>query len=64
MANGNLFLKAVSHHDTVTENGALSHSSMGSAMADQFAKAANFRNRDYDDVCLDQEMLWEENIKK
>jgi hypothetical protein len=61
MANGNLFLKAVSHHDTVTENGALSHSSMGSAMADQFAKAANFRNRDYDDVCLDQEMLWEEN---
>lgn len=60
---GNLFLKAASHHDTVTENGALSHSTMGSAMADQFAKAANYRNRNYVEVSTDQAALWSENAE-
>ena len=63
MGNSNLFLKAVSHHDTVTENGALSHSSMGSNMADQFAKAANYRHREYETVCIEQSELWEENAE-
>ena len=63
MEYGNLFLKAVGHHNTVTENGAVSNSSMGSAIADQFGKAANYRNRNYDDVSLDQEVLWKENAE-
>ena len=41
----NQFLDAITNI-AYTENGALSWKSMGSAMADQFAKAANFRNRD------------------
>lgn len=64
MGNTNLFLKAVSNHDARTENGALSHSSMGSAMADQFGKAANYRNREYYDVASDQEALWKENAEQ
>lgn len=60
---GNLFLKAVGNHDTVTENLAVSNSSTGRAIVDQFGKAANYRHREYSDVCKDQEELWKENAE-
>lgn len=44
-----------------TENGALTNASTGSAFADQFGKAGNYRMRDIDDVFHDQSMLWVEN---
>lgn len=46
-----------------TENNAKSWASMGSAIADQFGKAANYRHRDYDAVRADQEVLWKENAE-
>lgn len=57
----NLFLKAMGSHDTLTENGAVSNSSTGKAIIDQFGSAGNFRNREYAEVCRDQEALWREN---
>ena len=57
----NLFLKAVSKKDTVTANGAISNSSTGKAIIDQFGKVSNYMGRDYSDVCNDQETLWVEN---
>lgn len=59
----NLFLNAVRTHDTVTENGAVAHSSTGSEFIDQFASAGNYRNRNIYDVFVDQELLWKVNPK-
>lgn len=44
-----------------TENGALSYVSSLSVLVDQFGNAANYRNRDIDDVFADQSKLWNEN---
>lgn len=57
----NGFLNATTKHDTFTENGAVSNSSMGSALADQFAKAANYRGRELREVFNDQSAIWDEN---
>lgn len=58
----NLFLKAVStKRDTLTENGAVSNSSTGSELIDQFGISGNFRNRNISDVFTDQEILWKAN---
>lgn len=45
----------------LTENGAVSYKTTGSALADQFGKAANYRGRSIDDVFKDQEALWFES---
>lgn len=57
----NLFLKAASKKDTVTQNGAISNSSTGKAIIDQFGSVSGYMNRDYLTVCADQNVLWEEN---
>ena len=46
---------------TLTENGALSFSTTGSKLADQFGKAGNHRGRNLYDVFADQQALWEED---
>ena len=51
MEKKNSFLKAVSmFSDCRTENGAISNSSTGSELIDQFAVSGNFRNRELDVV--------------
>ena len=45
----------------LTENGALSYASTGSALVDQFGKAANYRGRDINAVFDEQASLWAEN---
>lgn len=44
-----------------TENGAISYSTIGSALLDQFGKAGSYRGRDIDDVWADQSKLWAED---
>lgn len=46
---------------SVTENGALSYKTMGTALLDQFGKAGTARGRDIDVVWKEQEALWAEN---
>lgn len=57
----NLFLKAVSNKDIKTVNGAISNSSTGKAIIDQFGSISSFLNRDISQVFSDQETLWKEN---
>lgn len=57
----NMFLSALTKKDCFTENGAISNSSTGSALIDQFGKAANYRGRDYRDVANEQSLIWDEN---
>ena len=57
----NLFLKAVGKKDTVTANGAISNSSTGKAIIDQFGSASNYMKRMNGDVYNDQATLWKEN---
>ena len=45
----------------LTENGAVSYKTTGSALVDQFGKAANYRGRDINAVFKEQEALWIEN---
>lgn len=49
----NAFLSAVQSHNTTTANGAISNSTSGSALVDQFAKAGAHRNRGEMDVMAD-----------
>lgn len=44
-----------------TENGALSYSSIGTELLDQFAKAGTYRGRNINDVFAQQSALWNEN---
>ena len=44
-----------------TENGALSYSSIGTELLDQFAKAGTYRDRNINDVFAQQSALWAEN---
>lgn len=46
---------------SVTENGALSYKTIGTALLDQFGKAGTARGRDMDVVWKEQEALWAEN---
>lgn len=57
----NQFLASLTKCDTFTMNGAVSNSSTGSKLTDQFAKAGTFRNRELIDVFTDQSALWGEN---
>lgn len=64
MEKKNSFLKAVSmFSDCRTENGAISNSSTGSELIDQFAVSGNFRNRELDVVFGEQEELWRVNAE-
>lgn len=59
----NMFLTALTSKNTVTENGALSNSSTGSALIDQFGLAGNYRGRNYTEVANDQSRIWDENAE-
>ena len=44
-----------------TENGAISYSTIGTALLDQFGKAGAYRGRDISDVWSEQQRLWAED---
>lgn len=58
-----MFLNAATKKDTFTENGALSNSTSGSALIDQFGKAGSYRGREINEVFGDQAAIWEENAE-
>lgn len=58
----NLFMKAIGKNDVLTENGAISNSSTGMAIVDQFGKAGNYMGRNIKDVFKDQKTIWKENV--
>lgn len=53
----NQFIRATQQKDTQTENGALSNSTTGSELVDQFGKAGSYRGRDIKTVWNDQAKL-------
>lgn len=57
----NRFLKTAYQLDTYTENGALSHSTTGSALLDYFSKCGTYRNRKAKEVAADMGALWNES---
>ena len=57
----NSFLHALHTHDTITENGALSHGSTGSAILAYFSKAGTYRDRKLEDVFADLSKMWAES---
>lgn len=57
----NSFLKNALKHDALTENGALSNSTTGSILADQFSKSGSHRDREIGLVFTEQGSLWGEN---
>ena len=60
----NAFLNAVGFESsTLTENGAKTLVSTGSAIVDQFGKAGNFRGRTLAEVFADQATIWGENAE-
>ena len=60
----NAFLSAVGFKaTTLTENGAVTNISTGSAIVDQFGKAGNFRGRPIEEVFADQAQIWGENAE-
>lgn len=59
----NLFLNQLQTKNTFTENGAISHSTSGSALLDQFSKVGTLANvkRTQDEVDADMALIWDEN---
>lgn len=59
----NLFIDSLTQKNTTTENGALSHSSSGSILLDQFSKIPTYvnMNRTQDTVEADMAQIWDEN---
>ena len=57
----NAFLNAITRRSTVTENGAVSHASTGSARLDYFTKADTYRDRKLSDVFADLSAAWAES---
>jgi len=58
----NKFINAVGFRaTTLTENGAVTNVTTGSAIVDQFGKAGNYRGRSLAEVFTDQAKLWAEN---
>ena len=53
----NTFLEKIHQSNTTTENGAISHSSTGNPLSDQFSKAGSYRNRPIDQVFNEQSQL-------
>lgn len=60
----NEFLKAVATHDTFTENGAITNSTAGSALLDDFGVAGTYRARSFDDVSVSMSKIWAEDPLK
>lgn len=56
-----MFLNAVTKGDARTENGAISNSTTGSLIVDQFGKAGTYRGRSLNEVFADQSAIWGEN---
>ena len=48
-------------NNAMTENGAVSYSTIGTALLDQFGKSATYRGRDINVVWNEQSTLWAEN---
>jgi len=61
MGTTNKYLRAVKTRDTRTENGALSNSTTGSELVDQFGLAGNYRGRSFEEVSKDMCAIWDEN---
>lgn len=59
----NAFLNAVSKHNTYTENGAVSHSTTGTALLDYFSNAGSYRDRNLGEVYADISRIWDESPK-
>lgn len=59
--SNNPFLQAVMQYDTYTENGAVSHSTTGSALLNYFSKAGTFRDRELKAVFADMGQIWAES---
>ena len=63
--NENAFIKRnlldAGANNAYTENGAISYSTMGKVLLDQFGKAGSYMGRDLKDVWNDQSRLWAEN---
>lgn len=57
----NAFVGALGSKDARTENDALSNSTSGSKLVDQFAKAGAYRGRDINTVWAEQGAIWGEN---
>lgn len=61
---GNEFINALTACDTMTENGAVSNSSTGDILVDQFGSVSGYNGRQIDKVFSNQEELWVENDLK
>ena len=63
--NMNAFVKSntlgAGANGAMTENGAISYATIGTALLDQFGKAGAYRGRDIKDVWVEQATLWGEN---
>ena len=60
----NAFINAVGFKaQTLTENGAVTNITTGSALVDQFGKAGNFRGRAIAEVFNEQAQIWNENAE-
>jgi hypothetical protein len=60
----NAFVNAVNFKSTtLTENGAVTNVTTGSAIVDQFGKAGNFRGRPIAEVFADQAKIWGEDAE-
>lgn len=57
----NAFLRATTKKNIVTENFAISNSSTGKHLVDQFGKAGAYRGRDLAIVWAEQSLIWGEN---
>lgn len=54
-------ISALTSHDSLTENGAASHSTSGSSLLDYFYKAGSYRGRSENDVYADVSKAYAEN---
>ena len=57
----NKFINSLYSYDTLTENGALSHSNSGSELLNYFAKAGTYRDRHSDNIYSDLVQMWTES---
>lgn len=64
MVNKNAFIEVntigAGANNAHTENGAISYTTFGTALMDQFGKAASYRGRDINTVWAEQSILWSE----
>ena len=60
----NKFIKSLFSKGALTENGAMSNTSSGSALLDYFAKAGTYRDRALEEVFADISAIWNEDPVK